>query len=275
MDPYYKERGKSLRALIVTEALSYAKRGHIGAAFSVLDILIVLFDKIMKFDPKNPKDPTRDRLILSKGHGCLGLYALLADKGFITTKDLNLFCQEGGILGGHPDHRKIPGVETSTGALGHGLSVGAGMALAAKIDKANYQTFVILGDGESNEGSNWEAAMSIAKHKLDNLTVLVDYNKLQSYGPTKEILDLEPFVDKWVAFGFNTHEVDLDHPEKLEQLLLKTPTEPGKPTAVICHTIKGKGISYAEGNSAWHHKNKITPEEIESLLKELNKESIP
>ena len=244
-------------------------RGHLGPAFSLVEILTVFFEKILKYDPKNPLWPDRDRLILSKGHGCLALYAMLARKGYFSEKELSLFCKTEGILGGHPDHRKVPGIEASTGSLGHGLSLGIGMALAARLHKRPSNVYVILGDGECNEGSVWEGALSAAKHKLTNLVVLVDYNKMQSYSFTKDVIDLEPFADKWKSFGFETREVNMDHPKDLEGLLSDLPFGKDKPSAVICHTIKGKGISFAENNPNWHHKSKLSEEEIKNLLEEL------
>jgi transketolase len=168
-------------------------------------------------------------------------------------------------LGGHPEKGKVPGVEASTGALGHGLSMGVGMALAAKIRKQSHRVVVITGDGEINEGSVWEAAMSAAKHKLTNLTVFVDYNKLQSYGPTREVLDLEPLTDKWRSFCFEVEEVDGHDVNALERLMMRLPLHPQKPTAVICHTVKGKGFPFAEGRAEWHHKSGLKQEEIAAM----------
>lgn len=264
----YRKLGKQIRRDVVG-ILKVAGRGHVGAAFSLVEILNVLYEKILRYDGAHPKAPDRDRLILSKGHGCLALYPILANKGFFSRDELPLFCKREGILGGHPDHRKIPGIEASTGSLGHGLSVGIGMALGSRMNGRPYRVFVILGDGECNEGSVWEAALSAAKHGLHELIVMVDYNKMQSYGMAKEVLDLEPFADKWKSFGFETREVDMNHPERLEELLANLPFKTGKPNAVICHTIKGKGVSFCENNPTWHHKNKVTDEEIQALLNEL------
>ena len=196
------ERSRHLRRQIV-RVLDRGGRGHLGTSLSLVEVLRVLFDSVLRYDPKNPKWPGRDRFILSKGHGCITLYVLLQEKGFFPEDELWKFCRFDGILGGHPDP-KVPGIEFSTGSLGHGLPVGVGMALAAKRQKSAHRVFAVLGDGECNEGSVWEAAMSAAKHKLDNLVVMVDYNKQQSYGSTYEVLDLEPFAAKWEAFGFPT-----------------------------------------------------------------------
>ena len=259
------ERSKALRRTIV-EILRSARRGHLGAAVSAIEILRVLYDDVLRFDARKPRWPQRDRCIMSKGHGCLALYAILADKGFFPEDELWKFCASDGILGGHPDANKVPGVEASTGALGHGLSIGLGMALHARFVGSDSRVFVILGDGECNEGSVWEAAMSAGKHKLTNLTAIVDYNKHQSYSSTAEVQDLEPFADKWRSFGFGVHEVDGHHVGELRAALGDTPFEAGKPNALICHTIKGKGVSFAENNMQWHHKAKISDADIQSLL---------
>ena len=262
------ERSKYLRKLIV-QALEAGGRGHLGSSMSMLEVLRVLYDSILKFDPKNPNWDDRDRFILSKGHGCLGLYAILADKKFFELDHLNTFCKFDSILGGHPERGKIPGVEASTGALGHGLPIGVGMAISAKIKNKTHRVIVLTGDGEINEGTVWEAALSAGKHKLSNLTVLVDYNKIQSYGFTKEVLDLEPLVDKWKSFNFSVKEVDGHNLNELEIILNKLPFESHKPSAIICHTIKGKGFPFAENNPNWHHKSKLTNQEIESMYSAL------
>lgn len=260
-------RSLALRRTMV-QVLEAGGRGHVGSAFSLVEIMRVLYDDVLRFDSKNPQWPQRDRCLLSKGQGCIALYVMLADKGFVPESELWKFCKSDGILGGHPDH-KIPGVEASTGSLGHGFSIGVGFAINAKYEKQDHHTYVIIGDGESNEGSNWEAAMCASKHSLSNLTVLVDYNKYQSYGSTEEILDLEPIADKWRSFGFGTVEIDGHNVESLRTVLGKLPLEQNKPTAVICHTVKGKGVSYVENNMEWHHKNRVTAEEIASLMAEL------
>jgi transketolase len=258
-------RSRHLRRQIV-RMLEKGGRGHVGSAFSLVEMLRVLYDEVLRYDPKNPRWPERDRFILSKGHGCLALYVLLAEKGFFPEDELWKFCKADGILGGHPEAGKIPGVEASTGSLGHGLPIAVGMALAARMDGARHRVFVVASDGESNEGSLWEAALCAAKHRLSNLTVLVDYNKQQSYSTTYEVLDLEPFAEKWRAFGFAVEEVDGHSLEALRAALRRVPFDPERPSAIICHTIKGKGVSFVENNLAWHHKNKVTPEEIQSLL---------
>ncbi|MGD1118526.1 MAG: transketolase [Dehalococcoidales bacterium] len=258
-------RSKDLRRTII-ETLAAGRRGHVGAAFSLVEILRVLYDDILRYDPKNPKWEQRDRFILSKGHGCLALYVLLAEKGFFPRSELQKFCKSDGILGGHPEYGKVPGIEASTGSLGHGLPIGVGFALNAKYEKAGHRIFVIIGDGESNEGSVWEAAMSAGKHHLSNLTVLVDYNKQQSYDTTAAVQNMEPFAAKWQAFGWATTEVDGHNIAELKSVLSALPLEPDKPSAIICHTVKGKGVGFVENNLNWHHKSNVTDEEIKSLL---------
>jgi transketolase len=266
--PPLDERSRHLRRVVV-RMLRAARRGHVGSAFSCIDILRVLYDDVLRFDPRNAKWPGRDRCILSKGHGCLALYALLADKGFFPERELDRFCAADGILGGHPDANKVPGVEASTGALGHGLSIGLGMALHLRLAKSDSRVYVILGDGECNEGSVWEAAMCAGKHRLANLTAVVDYNKHQAYGSTRDVQDLEPLADKWRAFGFAVHEVDGHDIGELRRVFTSLSLDSAKPTAIIAHTIKGKGAAFAENNMTWHHKNKVTDIELESLRAEL------
>ncbi len=253
----------------ILKIVEHSRRGHIISAFSVVEILRVLYEDILRIDPANPLDPGRDRFILSKGHGCLALYAVLADRGFFPRRELYSFCEHGSILGGHPQFGKVPGVEASTGSLGHGLPIGVGFALGARMDGRDYRTFVLTGDGECDEGSMWEAAMAASKHKLDNLTVMVDYNKMQCYGTTFEVQDLEPFAAKWKSFGFAVREVDGHDVRALRRLLRRVPLAEGKPTAVICHTVKGRGIPSLEKNAAWHHKSKISDEEMAALVYEL------
>lgn len=258
------DRSRALRRTIV-DVLKASRRGHVGPSFSLVEILRVLFDDILRYDPADPQWKERDRFILSKGHGCLALYVLLAEKGFFPREELDRFCRPDGILGGHPDARKIPGVEASTGSLGHGLAIGSGMALHARMIGAPHRVFVVMGDGECNEGAVWEAAMCAGKHGLSQLTAVVDYNKMQSYGSTFEVQDLEPFLDKWRAFGFGVAEVDGHDVAALRAVFGRLPFEERKPNLVLCHTVKGKGAAIAEGNAAWHHKSKITDEELDRL----------
>ena len=258
-------RSRYLRRSIV-RALHSAGRGHFGPSMSLVEVLRVLYDDFLRFDAKKPDWEDRDRCILSKGHGCLALYAVLVDKGFFSENELDEFCKDGAMLGGHPETDKIPGVEASTGALGHGLSIAMGMAVAARIKGKDYRTVVITGDGELNEGSIWEAAMSCSKHSLSNLTVFVDCNRLQIYGTTQQVLDLEPLRAKWESFNFAVEEVDGHDVASLRKLVCRLPLDSKKPTAVICHTIKGKGFSFAENNPLWHYKFEITEQEVENML---------
>ena len=258
-------RSRALRRLAV-RALAGGGRGHLGAAFSAIEMLRVLYDEVLRFEAAQPRWPERDICILSKGHGCLALYAVLADKGFFPMAELDRFCHFDGILGGHPDAGKVPGVEASTGALGHGPSIGIGLALAARLERRPTRVFVICGDGEINEGSVWEAALSAAKHRLDNFTLLVDYNKHQSYGATAEVLDLEPLTDKWKSFGFAVRNVDGHDVPALSETFAGLPFVAGRPSAVICHTIKGRGVAYAENNMDWHHRSKVTAADAACLL---------
>ncbi|OUR93633.1 transketolase [Halobacteriovorax marinus] len=239
-------------------------RGHLPSAFSLVEILVTLYYKKFNLTPDSFTSLDRDRVILSKGHGCLALYAILSDLGFISKDEYHKFCKVGGILGGHPARLKVPGVEVSTGSLGHGLSVGIGMALSLKKNQSKKMVTVVLGDGECNEGTIWEAALSAAKNRLDNLIVLIDHNKFQSYGPVDEVCSLAPFGDKWKSFGFTVHEVDMVN--EADSLIDHLKTTEGKPTAIICHTIKGQGHKLLEGNLAWHHKSKLNQSDIDELL---------
>jgi transketolase len=256
-------RSKYLRSLAI-DALEGGQRGHIGSTFSLIEIFRVLYDDIIFFDKTNPLHPLRDRVILSKGHGCIAQYVLLADKGFFPQHLLKTFCKFDSILGGHPERGHIPGIETSTGSLGHGPAIGVGIAVANKIKESNKQVFVVVGDGEINEGSVWESALAASHHKLDNFTIIVDYNKIQSFGLVSEVLALEPLLDKFISFGFDTKEVDGHNVEELKTTLTSKPVK-SKPRAIIAHTIKGKGISFAENNPGWHHKSNLGVEDIKNL----------
>ena len=260
-------RSRQLRTQIV-RVLEASGRGHIGSAFSLVEILRVLYDDVLNYDAKNPNWAGRDRFILSKGHGCLALYAVLVEKGFFPESELWDTGKPTAMLGGHPE-TKIPGVEVSTGSLGHGLPFGIGFALNARYEKSDHRVFVVIGDGESNEGSVWEAALSAGKHRLSNLTVLVDYNKYQSYASTFEVQDLEPLADKWRSFGFATTEVNGHNVDELQEALSNLPIEQDRPSVIICHTVKGKGVSIIENNMEWHHKNRVSEEEINILMSEL------
>src|SRR3974390_119842 len=220
--PPLDERSKYLRKLVV-RTLEGGERGHVGSSVLLIEILRVLDDDVLRYRPKEPQWRDRDRMILSKGHGCIAQYVMLADKGFIPLDTLDTFCRRDSILGGHPEAAKVPGVEASTGALGHGLSYGVGMALAARIEKRDTRVRSVVGDGEINEGSGWEAALCAGKHKLSNLTAVIDYNKIQSAGPTREIQDLEPLLDKWRAFNFAAVDVDGHDVEALRKVFHRLP----------------------------------------------------
>jgi len=244
-----------------------AKSSHIGSMLSIADIIAVLYGKVLNKNVNNPQWPYRDRFILSKGHAGAAVYAVLAELGYFPIKKLNEYCSNGSVFSGHISH-DVPGVELSTGSLGHGLSVGVGMALAAKMDLKKHRVFVLLSDGECDEGSNWEAALFAAHHKLSNLTIIIDYNKIQSLAPVKDTVKLEPFRDKWISFGWNVKEVDGHNHEELIDILDFDILKNEKPTCIIAHTIKGKGVSFMENKVLWHYR---TPqgEEYEKALEEL------
>jgi transketolase len=253
-----KKREKELKILAakarqgIVESLVCAGCGHPGGAFSSVDVMIALFFEILNIDPSKPKWEKRDRFILSKGHSSVALYSVMALKGFFPQEELSTFRQDMSILGGHPDMHKVPGVEMSTGSLGHGLSVGVGMALAGKIDNNKHRVFVLMGDGETQEGSVWEAAMAAGHHKLDNLIGIVDRNGLQIDGLTEDIISLEPYKDKWEAFRWEVKEIDGHNFVEIVNTLSSVPFKTGKPSLVISNTTKGKGISYMENNPVWH-----------------------
>ncbi len=248
--------------------IHHAKSSHIGSAFSMADLLAVLYTKILRIDPHHPDWPDRDRFILSKGHACAPLYAVLAERGFFPKAWLDDFYQDGSRLAGHATHSGVPGMEVSTGSLGHGLPIACGMALAAKRDTRTFRVFVLLSDGECDEGSTWEAALFAPHHKLDNLIAVIDYNKIQSLGSVKEVLDLEPFAAKWRAFGWSVHEIDGHNFEDIERALMNVPPDPGKPTCIIAHTVKGKGVSFMEDKLLWHYRAPNS-EEMAAALAEL------
>ena len=238
----------------VVEMTHRSRASHVGSSLSMAEILSVLYSGVLRVGPDSLDDPDRDRLILSKGHGCAGLYSVLAERGFFPLEWLEDYYVDGARLAGHATHWGIPGVEVSTGSLGHGLSIAAGMAYAGKIDGRAYRVFTVLSDGECDEGSTWEAAMFAPFHKLDNLVVLVDYNKIQSLGRVEDILNLEPFAEKWRSFGWSTTEIDGHDVGQLAEALTQVPHEPGKPTCVLAHTVKGKGVSFMEDDVLWHYR---------------------
>jgi len=245
---------------------SRVNASHSGAALSIVDILVVLYFRVMKVSPNDPSRKDRDKLLLSKGHGSSALYSTLAIKGYFDVDILNKFYINDGILPGHLDKDSVPGVEISSGSLGHGLPIGVGMAIANKIDKLPSQIYVISGDGELNEGSMWEAIMFAAHHKLNNLTLIVDYNKLQGYGKTNEVMNLEPLTDKFLAFNWDVFKVDGHNYNDIENTLL---TSSNRPKVIIANTIKGKGVSYMENEFVWHYKSP-NADELQQALKELS-----
>ena len=245
-----------------------AKLGHVGGEMSAIDILVTLYFAVLRIDPGRPNDPERDRFILSKGHSAVALYTTLAYRGFITREELDTFAQPLSRLNGHPDRNKVPGVETNTGPLGHGLPVAVGAALAARLQDSSWRVFALTGDGELQEGSNWEAAMSAAHYKLDNLTVIVDRNRLQQGDWTEQTMHLEPLADKWRAFGWSVREVDGHNIAQLLETFAHVPFEAGKPNCIIAHTHKGQGVSLMRDKAAWHHRVP-NAEELATALKEL------
>ena len=248
-----KKKAKEIRVEII-KMIYKAQSGHPGGSLSIADIMAVLYFDILNIDIKRKDWPQRDRFILSKGHACPAWYACLAMKGFFKKEELGKLRDLGGMLQGHPDMRKVPGLDMTTGSLGQGLSAGLGMALGAKILKLNYKTYVLLGDGEINEGQVWEAAMSANKFHLDNLIAIIDYNNLQLDGYCHEVMPIEPLNDKWVSFGWDVKEVNGHNIHEILTTLEELKNQQGQPTVIIAHTIKGKGISFMENMAEWHGK---------------------
>lgn len=251
--------------------MSHISHGsHIGSVFSVAEIIAVLYTGVLHVNPAEPEMPDRDRLILSKGHAGSAVYAALAERGFFPVEQLKTHYANGSILSGHVSHKGIPGVEISTGSLGHGLAVGNGMALGAKMDQASWRVFVVLGDGECDEGSVWEAALQAGQYGLDNLIAVVDYNHMQSLARVSDTMELEPFEDKWRSFRWNVRRVNGHDTEALRNAFdwAKGKRGSGKPSVILADTIKGKGVSFMENDILWHYR---TPqgEEYEAALKEL------
>jgi transketolase len=245
-----------------------ARLGHPGGDLSAADILATLFFHTLRLDPANPRAPGRDRFILSKGHASAALYATLAEAGFIPTDTLATYMRPLSMLNGHPDRNKVPGVEANTGPLGHGLPIAVGAALGAKMDGATWRTYVLTGDGELQEGSNWEAAMSASQYRLDHLTVVVDRNRLQQGDRTEQTVGLEPLADRWRTFGWAVVEVDGHDHSALARTFDALPIEAGRPTCVIARTCKGRGVSFIEDRAEWHHRVP-TDAELAQALREL------
>ena len=251
--------------------MTHLSRGsHIGSVLSAAEIIAVLYASVLNVDPNNPKKPDRDRLILSKGHAGSAVYSALAETGFFPVEQLKTHYANGSILSGHVSHKGVPGVEVSTGALGHGLGIGVGMALGARMDRAEWRTYVVTGDGECDEGEIWESALQAAQYRLDRLIAVVDYNHMQSLDTVEKTLKLEPFEQKWRDFGWNAESVDGHDTEALQAAFgrAKENAGSGKPYVILAHTVKGRGVSFMENNILWHYR---TPqgEEYEAALKEL------
>lgn len=264
-----KKLAKLIRRSVV-DMTSLGKSSHVGSALSISDLLAVLYGDFLKVDPQNPEWADRDIFILSKGHAGAAVYAALAHTGFFSTDILKLHYQNGSILSGHVSHKGVPGVEFSTGSLGHGLGISVGMAKASKLKNKPNKVVCLLSDGECDEGSNWEAILFAAHHKLNNLIAIVDYNKIQSLGPVAETIGLEPFVDKWKSFGWNVLEVDGHNHQEIKNALMSVSDKLKQPTVIIANTIKGNGISFMENSVLWHYR---TPqgEEYINAIKELDK----
>ncbi|MFH0862645.1 MAG: transketolase [Candidatus Altiarchaeota archaeon] len=262
----HRAMSKRLRRRVL-EMTHRANSSHVGSCLSAIDILSVLYGGILRIDPKDPKNARRDRFILSKGHAAAALYAALAESGHISVKSLEGFCVNGTDLAGHATSG-VPGVEVSTGSLGHGLPIACGMALAGSRGRQRFRVFALLSDGECDEGSTWEAALFAGHNRLENLAVIVDYNKIQSFGRVREVMDLEPLADKWRTFGWHTIEIDGHDTCQIEAALERLPAEPGKPTCIIAHTVKGKGVSYMEDRLEWHYKSP-NKQQLRSALSEL------
>lgn len=258
-NPFYLQpeeivkKAREIRKKIIRTNVA-AGQGHTGSDLSEADILACLFFRILKMNPDKMDDPNRDRFILSKGHGVCGLYCTLAEAGYLPEAQLETYLRFDSALPGHPVRQKCPFVELNTGALGHGLSVGVGLALSGRMTRRRFRVFVLTGDGELQEGSNWEAAMSAAHFKLDNLVWIIDRNTLQLADRTEKIMGLEPLAEKLLAFGFEVHPANGNEPAVFVDTIEKLDMQNGKPKAVIAKTVKGKGVSYIEDQAAWHHR---------------------
>lgn len=252
----------------VLEMVINAGGGHIGGSFSVIDVLTALYLRIMRHDPARPDWAARDRLLFSKGHSCLALYNVLAECGYFPRQSLDRYCVDDGLFAGHPERDLVPGVEATTGSLGHGLPIAVGMAIARKLDRADHRIFCVLGDGECNEGSVWEAFMAGPQFGLDCLTAIVDSNKLESLGTVNEILSIEPLGQRLANFGWAVREIDGHDMAEIVDALESVPFEEGKPSAIVSHTIKGKGVSFMENVTMWHYRGP-DPEEADAARREL------
>lgn len=265
------DRLTTLARRIRTDVLNMVRTAgssHVGSCFSMAEVLAVLYGAVLRVDPEQPDSPERDRLIVSKGHAAAAVYAALAARGFFPREWLQSFYCDGARLAGHVTHKRVPGVEVSTGSLGHGLPVASGMAWVAERGTPRFRVFALLSDGECDEGSTWEAAMFAAHHKLDRLTAIVDYNKIQSLGRVEEVMTLEPFAERWRSFGWGVREIDGHDVSKLDHALNAVPFEAGRPSCLIAHTVKGKGVSFMEDRLLWHYRSP-DKEEFQRALAEL------
>lgn len=264
----YNKIAKDIRKKILQMHFK-AGSSHIASAYSCVDILVALYFGVLRIDPDDPRNPNRDKFILSKGHACSALYTTLVKKGFCSADILEGYCVDSGKLPGHSTIDCLPGVEVSTGSLGHGLSMGIGMAIAAKNDKTDNKIYVLISDGECNEGSVWEAALFAGHHGLDNLVAIIDYNKIQAYERIENVMNLEPFVAKWQAFSWEVKEVAGHNIGEIIEVVKQVPFTPGKPSIVIAHTVKGKGISFMENTIKWHFKSP-SESDLEMAMRELD-----
>lgn len=253
----------------ILRLIKAGEAGHVGGALSSVEIVTALYFNLLHIDPGNPFWPQRDRFVLSAGHKCLVLYAALAERGFFDKSILDTYGALDSRIPGHPNMHKLPGVETNTGALGHGLSIAGGMALGLRLDKSPAKVYVLMGDGELAEGSNWEAASAASMHRLDNMTVFVDRNKLQISGPTIEVMSYEPLDERWRSFGWSVRIIDGHNLETIINTVKQTPFEIGKPSVIIADTVKSKGLSFAEGKVSYHYW-KAKPEEMEQAEHDLD-----
>jgi transketolase len=268
-----KRRALELRKLIVSDLIGVGKVGHLGGSCSCAEIVATLYFHKMRHDPKNPHMPERDRFLLSKGHAALVQYAALALAGYFPREELKNVKNLGAMLQGHPDMRKTPGVEANTGSLGQGLSIANGMALGLRLDASRGRVYVIIGDGEQNEGQIWEAAMASARFKIDNLTAILDHNRLQATGATADRFDIGAIIPKWQAFGWNVIEIDGHDVAAVVEAFDRAETVKGRPTIIVANTIKGKGISFAENNAAFHN-GSMTEEQYRTAMADLERQSV-
>lgn len=259
-----KNQAKEIRKTVLSIIVS-SRASHIGSSYSIVEILVYLYSKVLKINVRKPQDNNRDRFILSKGWGVSALYAVLSEKGFFSKNLLKTYCKDGSYMIGSATKNGIPGIEATTGSMGHGLPIGVGMAIAGKLQNKKYKVFVLISDGECDEGSTWEAILQAGHHKLDNLVVVIDHNKWQSFGKVKDILDLHPLKKKFESFRWSVKEIDGHNFDELSSVFSKIPFKKNKPSVVIANTIKGKGVSVLENKNEWHYK---TPTELEIKIAE-------